>query len=197
MKRSDYKYHKQENFLDNELYKRLCNDLLVDYVPRPTTIINADGSITEDSSQGKGRVRSYHNDLELWRGILPDSSVEAMYKIREIVLQQGLINPQPREFALFVNPESMSWHRDYNIEGHPDNQRYVTFLTMGDVDIDICKFIISINSDGPGLWKIGLDEWVRGNTFLSHIQTMGHEFQRKDKDIPAHVFSVQWYDIKS
>lgn len=196
MKRSDYKFSKVHNFLESTQYKELCTSLFQNYKIRPTVIIDKDGNMTEDINE-MGRIRSYSNDIELFRNILPNPAVELIYKLKGMVEQQGYTNLQPREYTFFYNPDSMGWHKDFNIEGHPDNLRYVTFFTLSEIEGDHkIKFVVSPNKEGPGLWKIGFDEWVPANTFISHVQLMGHEYVKNPDNIPMHVFSVQWYEIK-
>jgi len=192
MKRSDYKYLHISNYLDLSLHDLIFQELTT--LSSESIIINQDGSITK-TTENNGHIRNNRIEDDIIDQLLTPGIKQHKDITKKLMKEQGMLLPVVRGVLNYHNPKSMKWHKDFvppEMDTDP-KKRVVTFYVASKQNID-AMFMVSPNSDGPGIWNLGFKINLEPNMLIAHNQNLGHEYiDLGTKNI--NILSMLWYDM--
>ena len=196
MKRSDYKYFYESDFLDTALHQALLDP--ANHCAGVGYTINEDGStiITEDDPV----IRNRYNDDSLLIPRLPEPLQRFIHLTKGKMVEHGAIIPTVYNISALVKPDPDTrttvgrWHKDYNLITNvtDPNKLWFTMLSLGSNDVT-SEFMVSPTSEWPNLWNIGVKTTLESNKLFGHTMNLGHQYFKKDKNDLTLLY-IRWYD---
>lgn len=194
MKRSDFQFFYQLDFLDKNLHDKILEELAILDSSRSLEI-NEEGNIIElDIPPGHIKNRFNMSDEPL-DSVLTSGIKTYKNLCKQELLQSGMKNPVLKGVLNYNNPASMSWHKDYvepEMRVEP-TKRWITFF-VACPEKPKSTFMVGPNSDGPGIWNLGFKINLEPNMLIAHNQNLGHEYMMLERT-EINIFSLLWYDI--
>ena len=195
MKKSNYQWFYQENFLDENLFHLMlskenqCVDL--------SLLIEKDGSVSYDTD---GVIKNRYSDNTIIKKILPNPTVSVITILENKLKSMGLKNPVLYNLHTLINPtpkkgtRGYGWHKDFNCIKHTNDplKLWFTMLSLTDKKVN-SEFMISPTKDGPTLWNIGIQTTVDKNKLFGHNMNLGHDYIAKDKNELGFLY-IRWFD---
>jgi hypothetical protein len=194
VKRSDFQFFYQRDYLEKNLHDKILEELPV-LDNSKSLEINEEGNIIElDIPSGHIKNKFYTSDEPLDSILTPGIKT---YKniCKQEMIHRGMKNPVLRGVLNYSNPVSMAWHKDYvepSMQIEP-TKRWITFYVACPKKPN-STFMVGPNSDGPGIWNLGFTLDLEPNMFIAHNQNLGHEYIMLEK-AEINIFSLLWYDI--
>lgn len=196
MKRSDYKYFYETDFLDTTLHQALSDP--INHCAGVGYTINEDGSITVTETDPV--IRNRYSDDSILIPLLPEPLQEFINLAKGKMIEQGAVIPTIFNISALIKPDPDvrttvgQWHKDYNLITNitDPNKLWFTMLSLGSNDVT-SEFMVSPTSEWPNLWNIGVRTTLESNKLFGHTMNLGHQYFKKDKNDLTLLY-IRWYD---
>lgn len=195
MKRSNYKYFYQSDFLDKEFHQKMLDP--VNHLANKGMMIDENGIATDDSDPV---VRNRYKDNSVLFDNLPQTMVMFLNTVRNKIMENGAIDPIVFNITALINPDPSpnttvgNWHKDYNLipEITDPNKLWFTMYSLAEKEVT-SEFLVSPTAEWPNIWNIGVKEVLTTNKLFGHTMNLGHQYFQKDKNELVLLY-VRWYD---
>ena len=195
MNKSNFKYFYQPEFITDELNDQLLIDC-EELTNQQAIIIDSDGNVTNEHGR-TNHIRSFQVLDETLDKILSPTLCIVKNNIKNYLKIFGLNNPQPRGISNFINPDSVTWHKDTmssDFDFEP-NKIYHTFLILCKDKLDD-EFMVGITAGSADIWNIGFNVQLSSKMLLGHNQYLGHQYTKKTYK-NMHILNIVWADLSN
>ncbi len=195
MKKTDYKWFYQADFLEDSLHNQLVESLSLGF--KSGLFIDEEGTVTE--TQGNVVSNRYHDNSILKSKVSKDTLL-AIELIENKLIESGVKVPVLFNLSTLVGPrptpdmKSYGWHKDFNIIEHIQDplKLWFTMLTLTKNDVN-SEFMVSPTPEGPDFWKMGVRTVATSNKLFGHNMHLGHEYAPKENNNVC-ILYMRWFD---
>jgi len=195
MKKSDFKYFYELNFLDSELHQSMLDP--INHLANRGMMIDENGIVIDDSDPV---IRNRYKDNSVLFNVLPETTVKFLNLVRDKIVGTGAVDPIVFNISALINPDPDPrttvgiWHKDYNLipEITDPNKLWFTMYSLAEQEVN-SEFLVSPTSEWPDIWNRGVKEVLTSNRLFGHSMNLGHQYFKKDKNELVLLY-VRWYD---
>lgn len=192
---SEIKYLYQEDFLEQSHLPLLFKS--IDKLNDTKSITVTTTGYIQHIDSDYGHIKNYFKDETILDSILDKNILLYKNKVKNFLSNKGYNLPLIRGIYNYYNPNSIVWHKDFI----PDectldpSRRIVTFFIISRQKM-FGKFMVAPSLSEFRNKKIGMEVFLKNNSFICHNQCLGHAFTKILGD-DINILSMVWYDLRN
>ncbi len=195
MKKSDFKYFYEPNFLDSELHQSMLDP--INHLANTGMMIDENGIVTYDSDSV---LKNRFSDNSVLFDVLPNTTVKFLNLVKDKIINNGAVDPIVFNISALINPDPDPkttigvWHKDFNLVTHitDANKLWFTMYSLSIQEVN-SEFLISPTAQWPDIWNRGVKEVLTSNKLFGHTMNLGHQYFQRDKNDLILLY-IRWYD---